>query len=178
MYKHDILLDVIKKQKPHNIVEIGTQFYPYDSDQGKLWGSMTYHFAKWANGNGAKFYTIDIDPEHIYYAMQNIHYPISGLVGDGAKILAELKIWIDFLYLDSADEPEISLEQFKTAEPYLTDKAIVTMDDIFDWGPQYDKKLGKGTLVIPYAQEKGWKFERVPAFDDKDYLCDIAILTK
>ena len=80
---------------------------------------------------------------------------------DSSETVANSDRKIDLLYLDSADEPAISLAECISAYPHLTDDTIVYIDD----SSISHKRVGgtcKGVLVYQYLYEKGWDI----VFDD------------
>lgn len=163
--KTDILIKQLKTIKPRVVVEVGTQFFSCTDERVERWGISTEYLADYCFQIGCEFYTIDIDPEHTQFIVdltKRRPFPICALTGDGEKILTNLKLWIDFLYLDSGDDPELTFNQFKAAESYLTPQSITMVDDIQDWGREDpNRKEGKGNLLLPYCRNKGYKVEIV-----------------
>jgi predicted O-methyltransferase YrrM len=112
----------------------------------------------WVN-NFDEVYSYDIDPK----ATELTNF-LAGTKGnlvaetrDGLEAINSFPKQIDLLYLDAwdvipgTDYMEKHLEAFKLAEPKLHKESIVLIDDM-EHG-----NLGKGGLVIPYAQSRGWQ---------------------
>lgn len=183
MDKTEILLKTIKSIPYCKvIVELGSQFFDITDERGYTWGCSTYHLAKYATENDILFITIDIDPTHTDFSIKMLQEnKFSGMAinRDGCEALRELKIFVDFLYLDTADDPEVSFEQFKVIEPYLTKNSKVAIDDIVNYStPEYIRMEGKGSILLPYCRSKGYKVEKIPAYYKEHYLCDVGIINK
>ena len=167
MLKQEIVLEQLKKIKePKVVIEIGTQFFPSTDPRAKTYGCVTEHLAQYCKEVKATFYTVDIEPEHTQFILnlaQEQNLPINVINSDGNLFLSHLRERIDFLYLDSADDPKISFEQFKTVEPYLTQEAIVVIDDIKWWNNFPTQLEGKGSLLLPYCRKRGYSVQVIKA---------------
>lgn len=147
------------------IVETGTERwqepqYCFDGD-----GGATIIFGHWAHENGAKMYSVDIDPTHVRFAKANTESYrdcLSIILSDSVAYLKEFDQPIDFLYLDSYDYNENNpgppqqhcLNEVLAAEDKLTENAIVMIDDCNIPGG------GKGKRAIEYLLSRGWSLHR------------------
>ena len=167
--KHEILYSELEKLPDCKvIVEIGASPFPVTDELYEGYGMSTIKLAQWAQRINAEFHSCDIDPDHILNASEilaNAGLPAMFYVDDGETFL---KKWsattkIDFLYLDNASDPKLTLEQFKLAEPLMSDNSIIMLDDCHsdEWG-----FYSKGTTCIPYAIEKGYKVALTAAFNN------------
>lgn len=110
----------------------------------------------------SRLYSIDINPDYLATSKRVVPEPLHAWMkwveGDAAKAIEELpEKKIDLLYLDSSDDPEQILAEFRAALPKLAAKAIVIVDDT---GPYEAGPDGKGTRVLPEAEKLGWTIER------------------
>lgn len=117
---------------------------------------------------GSRLYSIDLNPDFIEVSKRTVpsrlHPFVTWICADAAQALRELpEKTIDLLYLDSSDDPEEILAEFEEAESRLAPHSIVVVDDT---GPYHAGPFGKGTRVIPEAEGRGWKVERI---DDARY---------
>lgn len=128
-------------------------------------GQSTLLFADFGRRFGAAVLSIDNDPDSCEAARVSLAKTL-GKTGhctvwcyDGAHGLSNLNAPIGLLYLDSLDlspgqekeSQEQALKEFRAAEPFLGAGALLLIDDCFD------EARGKGGLVIPEAQSKGWR---------------------
>jgi len=72
---------------------------------------------------------------------------VSLIQGDSREVLKSAPSELDFVYLDSANNGDIIMEEFLLVEPKLSKTALVCVDDI-------DHK--KGDKVLPYIAENGY----------------------
>lgn len=147
------------------VVETGTlRDDSPDARDGDGWS--TYLLAECLADHGdpaSRLYSIDINAGFIDISKRTVaselHRWISWICGDAVGALRTLPVCtIDLLYLDSSDDPREILAEFEEALPKLAPHSIVIVDDT---GPYHAGPLGKGTLVIPKAEEQGWKAERI-----------------
>ncbi len=154
-------LKLMKKRNVQTIVETGTERwqdsnYCFDGD-----GGSTIIFANWAKDNGAKMFSVDIDPTHIKYAANNTKEYVDNLslvLSDSVAFLQNFPTKIDFLYLDSYDYDEKNpdpaqqhcLREIIAAEDKLSPDSIIMIDDCNIPGG------GKGYLAIQYLLSRGW----------------------
>jgi predicted O-methyltransferase YrrM len=140
------------------IVETGTIRYdvppPYpDGHSARLFG-------KFVAEKGGNFYSIDNDKEAVkvcqrimdreYPEAKNIHIVHS----DSLKFLENFGWPIDVLYLDSANDAKLILNEAKTAISNLHRNSIILIDDVT--AHHSGMALRKGELVIPYLEKQGW----------------------
>jgi predicted O-methyltransferase YrrM len=130
-------------------------------------GASTIVFGIYAKNNGAKLYSVDINPDNIATCQKTIDkMNLSSYVelntADSIKYLNAFTQKVDFLYLDSYDynrnKPEIikdsqahHLEEIKAVEKKLHENSIILIDDCKLPGG------GKGKSAIKYLKSKGWK---------------------
>jgi len=140
------------------IVETGTIRYdvplPYPD------GHSALLFGKFVAEKGGNFYSIDNDKEAVkvcqrimdreYPEAKNIHIVHS----DSVKFLEKFGWPIDVLYLDSANDAKLILNEAKTAISNLHRNSIILIDDVT--ALQSGMALRKGKLVIPYLEKQGW----------------------
>lgn len=152
------------------VVETGTlRDSSPQARQGDGWS--TYILAEYLAKRGepgSRLYSIDINPEFIDISKRTVapelHPWVSWICGDAVQAIRTLPVGtIDLLYLDSSDDPEEILAEFEEAQLKLRPHSIVVVDDT---GPYHAGPLGKGTRVIPRAEEMGWIIERI---DDDRY---------
>ncbi len=169
-----LMLDQVKGQSNSEgvfIIETGTT-------RGELGGGpesdgwATPLFGWYASINGGKVWTVDIEEAAINQCKEitkDFSSHIEYFVGDSSEILAKADRPIDLLYLDSANDPVIALNELKACEKNISDQTIIYIDDT----SLYKKRPGgvcKGVLVYQYLYEKGWDL----VFDNGDQI----ILTK
>jgi hypothetical protein len=159
------------------VVETGTlRDASLEARQGDGWSTVVLAecLAK-RNDPGSRLYSIDINPEFIDVSKSavdlDLHPWVRWVCSDAVEAIRTLPVKaIDLLYLDSSDDPREILAEFEEAEPKLAPHSIVVVDDT---GPYHAGPFGKGTLLIPEAQKRGWKADRI---DDARY--HMAILTR
>lgn len=155
-----IALELIEERNLQTIVETGTSRY---GDENCLWdGCSTLIFADCAKHIGGIVYSVDIDGnalEKCRCALDEEREFVSLVKADSVEFLRGFNQPIDFLYLDSYDfeilnprpSQEHHLKEVMAAEPWLTENAVIMIDDCaLPHG-------GKGKLVIQYLQKQGWK---------------------
>jgi predicted O-methyltransferase YrrM len=138
------------------VVEVGCMRYAFESPTE---GASTLYFSRWCQESGRPFISIDFEHDNLENARRILdetglraHF----LEGKGEEVIATIAEPICLLYLDGSNDPAEALAQFQASESKLTPGAMVAIDDVqeLDGNPQ-----GKGTLTIPYAQERGWTAE-------------------
>ena len=110
-------------------------------------GHSTLHIARWIKENGGTFHSIDL---HIATSMKYItQLGLAKYVnyhqGNSLNVLPKLKG--DLYYLDSANDADLILEEFKLVEPHAK---TVIIDDVDPNNPE----LQKGLKVISYIDGK------------------------
>jgi hypothetical protein len=148
------------------IVETGTA-RSTDESYHELdgWSTLTLARCCTLYGGTASFlYSIDINPEHIKASKEivpkELHPHVRWLLGNSLSKLRLVRPRIDLLYLDSADDPDHILKEFKAARSRLRSWTMVVIDDCeaYDIGP-----MGKGSLLIPFLQGRLWQVDlKVP----------------
>lgn len=139
------LHDIIKKQKPQHILEIGTS-----NGYSALW------FAKAVLENGTgKIITIEPDIERASLAQKNIEETntvqiIDIKIGDAKEILTTLKEKFDFLFIDARKSEYLNYLQL--IEEHLLPGCIIVADNILHPFPD------KVENYIEYVRNSG-KYE-------------------
>ena len=147
------------------IVEIGTQREFNNTGDG----CSTTVFSWFVNTHGGKLYSIDIENSYIEQGKSELKNRglltdrVNLICQDGIKFFDDFSGKIDLLYLDAWDyrgtdddkriSEEKHLEAFLKAEKFLSDNALILIDDIAD----QETYVGKGHLVIPYLLKNGYK---------------------
>ncbi len=165
MRKWELLIRESKQLKNLKIAaEIGCCPFPLDAPLAEGYGLSTLKFGEYLSSINCAWHSCDINPDSVTNA-RNIcttaGVPITFYLQDGKDFLKAFRDPIDFLYLDNASEPEITLEQFQIAETKMSEDWCIVLDDCHsdDFG-----LFSKGTLTIPYAIEKGYNVRLVPVF--------------
>jgi len=150
-------------EAPLTIVETGTirnHLEHYATGDGH----STLQFTKYVHDFGGEFYSVDIDSIAVVVstmvctkeypsAMDNVHI----IESDSVAFLESFEKPIDVLYLDSANDAELILNEAKAGICHLHEESIILIDDCFIAEEKQIDKIEKGDLVIPYLQENGWE---------------------
>jgi hypothetical protein len=147
------------------IVEIGQTNNEYTyGDQGYSTPFLTWYINR---KPGGKFYSLDSNDNILtlrkIFKKHDLHNENTYIIRrDGIEFLKDYEGKIDLLYLDAwdyigNDETKVlsirkHLEAFLIAEDKLADKAVIVIDDVFD----FDTFMGKGQLLIPMLIRKGY----------------------
>jgi hypothetical protein len=147
------ILDKFWKQedRPLIIVETGCMRSTHpDAEAGDGWSTL--RIAEWLyKTQGGHLWCIDMDQSHIDLAIKAIRdkKALSGeitfICKESLMALDMIHFNIDFAFLDTSDNLEHGLSEFKAVES--KGAKVVVMDDI----------PTKATLAIAYAIDKGWK---------------------
>lgn len=117
-----------------------------DSEEGDGWSTL--HIASWIAAHpDCKFISIDINPESLKLARLFLGSHarfVTFLRGESWRVLGNFYN-IDFAFLDTSDDPENGLSEFKAAEK--CGAKMIVMDD-------YGVKT---PLAEVYAKENGWQ---------------------
>ena len=81
--------------------------------------------------------------------MESIHIIESDIVA----FLESFEKPIDVLYLDSANDANLILNEVKAALGCLHEDSIILIDDCFN---ENEYHVEKGSLAIPFLEENGW----------------------
>jgi len=149
-------------EDPLTIVETGT-IRNHLPNFAKGDGHSTLHFTKYVYDFGGEFYSVDIDPIAVVVstmvctkeypsAMDNVHI----IESDSVAFLESFEKPIDVLYLDSANDAELILNEAKAALCHLHPESLLLIDDCFN---ENDYHVEKGSLAIPFLEENGWVME-------------------
>jgi len=119
--KGQILVDVVRKHKPKNILEVGTLV-------GYSAILMSQYLPK-----SSRITTIEINPEIAQIAQKNfrrvgVERLVNLKVGNAIDVIPTLKKTFNLLFLDAAKEEYF--DYLKLAEPKLTKKAVVIADNV------------------------------------------------
>lgn len=168
MNKPEVLLAALTEiPYAKTFVEMGSLNF---AEENQMWGHSTLYLGEEARRRRGKLYTVDIDPVKSEITRQvvaeNKLTPwVEVHTMDGVEFLATFSSTIPFLYLDGPENPLINLEAFQAAEDKV--EHLVAIDDCNKpyysiWDKLFGPPLGKGQLVIPYAEERGWAVEIIP----------------
>jgi len=153
-------LQLMETRNVKTIVETGTARGGHMAFSGD--GGFTIITGYWCSLNGAKLYSVDINPTALKNARTMIldyEEAIDLIEDDSVHFLKNFNKKIDFLYLDSLDfekdNPEPSqrhhLAEIEAAYDKLKPNSVVMIDDCdLPHG-------GKGKLVIDYLVKRGWE---------------------
>lgn len=167
-----------KKQAPLRIVECGTIRNPtFDGHED---GLATYHVAKWvreqwARGDGLlhDFYSFELTAGHVAACREflckegHLNEFVTFGLGDADPLLEHFCQPIDFVYLDAGASPVQNLAQYRRAEKWLRQPAIVLIDDVFD-----PRNADRGLVTVPYARLEG---HRVACIEGRQALISFGV---
>jgi predicted O-methyltransferase YrrM len=154
------LFSLMADLKNPTIVETGT--IRIRGEKGLLGdGHSTLKFADYCSNFGGKLYSLDIDPEAIALSswMVSRKYPnveVNVIHSDSVAFLESFDEPIDVLYLDSANDANLILNEAKAALGCLHEESIILIDDCFSDEQKTSSMIQKGDLVIPFLEENGW----------------------
>lgn len=162
--KHSLILQELERlesklRRVLRIVETGT-IRSLEANYKKGDGHSTYYIAEWMINRGYNHEFISIDLETSiafnYFFVERCIPDLKNFTlvkGDSLKVLPGIEN-VDFYYLDSANDADLILEEFKIAYSKLKQGTIV-IDDCDQ--QQTEKK--KGLKVIPYVQENNYEYK-------------------
>jgi glycosyltransferase involved in cell wall biosynthesis/predicted O-methyltransferase YrrM len=137
-------------------VEIGSLRSPREVPTD---GFSTLHLARMCARTGRSFASFDTDPEVVATAnavLAREQVPHRVVCRDGTEALRAAGP-VAFLYLDSSDDPQDSLQQFLAAA--LLPDAVVVVDDA---QPGPGTPHGKASELVPLLARRGCQVEFVP----------------
>lgn len=155
-------LELLQVRKPEGatIIETGTS-------RGLFGGGIvgdgeaTPAFAWYSKKYKGTIHTIDTEESCLMECKKLVAMRVQGpdeVVyhhGMGCDVIPSIEGEIDLLYLDSADDPQISLGEFNSAKDKFTPQTILFMDDMHHDGDGYK---GKGQIIHRMLIESGeWK---------------------
>ena len=156
------LFELMAESSKPTIVETGTirnhlDTYKYGD------GHSTLRFAEFVSRFGGELYSVDIDPMAVVVSkalvgkefpdsMESIHI----IESDSVAFLESFEKPIDVLYLDSANDANLILNEAKAALGCLHEDSIILIDDCFCEIRKETHGIQKGDLVIPFLEENGW----------------------
>jgi predicted O-methyltransferase YrrM/glycosyltransferase involved in cell wall biosynthesis len=163
--RETVLAEAIRRLPPGDITVVETGTLRDPSPQARLGdGWSTYHIARLLadrGSPGSRLFSIEIDPQNVEISRRTVppelHPWVTWICDDSRRALKVLEAErIDLLYLDSSDDPALIQQEFETALPKLAPHGLAVIDDTGDYraGPQ-----GKGSLLIPELQRRGWRIE-------------------
>ena len=120
-------------------------------------GHSTLLFGWYCQKYGGLLYTLEIDSEALTlckHVTKKYKDRIKYILGDSANSILNLNIEkIDLLYLDSANNAQIALNEYNAAKHFLHNDSIVIIDDVVSGN--------KGSLVGPQLKIDGWNVELI-----------------
>lgn len=157
-------LGLLEERNARTMIETGTSREGLHGAKSN--GAATIVFGKWAKQNGGVLHSVDISERSIENARkeviaQQLEDTVKLHLSDSVAFLSSFEGEVDFLYLDSYDYSEDSLEQLKSQEHHLKEfKAIehrLHQDSLVLIDDCDLPNGGKGKLVVEYMLEKNWK---------------------
>jgi len=141
------------KGRPKIIVETGTI---RDAWAAVGDGHSTIKFANYVIENGGEFYSVDNSPDAVKVSKACVkeNKRVHIVCDDSLHFLENFKEEIDILYLDSANDKHLILDEAKIAINKLHKDSIILIDDAGKDSPPISQK---GKLVIPWLEKNGWK---------------------
>lgn len=126
------LLDEFREKHPEKltIVETGSmRSTSPGAEEGDGWSTM--EFAKWIKAHpGSIFFTMDLDPKLAEAEIKKAgldSYDLNFYTGESVGLLQMFNFGIDFAYLDTSDDLQHGLEEFKLCEAKGAKRIV--MDD-------------------------------------------------
>lgn len=121
-------------------------------------GQSTVILAILAQEVGVPFVSIDFDPATVDIAKEllarhgvNDYTSHTMLVtADSTQTISNLSTPICFCYLDSAQSPQLELQEATALVAKMTKPAAILIDDCGESG-------GKSVLSVPFLEARGWK---------------------
>jgi hypothetical protein len=167
-----IMIEHLKTCEEPLIIETGCARPPH-----KEWGSedvsfkdegfSTRIFDAFINQNGGELHSVDINPEHVEYALTQVSDKVQVHCNDSVEFLwqanqnlTETDNYVDLLYLDSYDyEPEDPwpsaahhMKELAAIMSRLRPGSLVAVDDNFIVNGQ---RQGKGAYIYDFMQSIG-----------------------
>ena len=134
-------------------------------------GYSTLLFGWYCKKYDGELYTLEISEDALSLCQQvteDYKEKINYILGDSSSSILRLEVdEIDFLYLDSANDANIVLNEYKAAKHFLHDNSIIVVDDVL--------KGNKGQLVGPEMKRDGWNVTTIDN-DNGSYLCTKGII--
>jgi predicted O-methyltransferase YrrM len=153
----EILRDIPQSAPQRSLVmEVGAMRYPFETP---LEGASTLHLGRWCNEHSRRLLSVDVEAQSLAIARsaaERSGIKVDFLRARGVDAIRALRAPVLFLYLDGSNDPEEALAEFQAAESLLEHSAVIAVDDVQPLG---DRPLGKGTLVLPYAESRGFTVE-------------------
>jgi len=152
-------LDLLHSRKPDKatIIETGTSRGPFGGGMVGD-GEATPAFAWYSKKYNGTTHTIDTVEECLLECKKLVALRVKGFDevvyhhGMACDVIPSIEGDIDLLYLDSADDPQISLDEFNSAKDKFTPQTILFMDDMHHDGDGYK---GKGQIVHRMLVDSG-----------------------
>lgn len=154
--KYDILQDIISELEPGTVAVETGRIRSKRQNEG--------HSTRWLaeSKNVDILYSIDHNPMTQLVCQEIIDKEyldkIRFVNADSEQALRTIESiladkLINFLFLDSANDPVITVREFLAIRPALTSNCIIVIDDV------YSEFGFKGELLIPKLQEYGYDIE-------------------
>ena len=118
-------------------------------------GHSTTAIARWVKRNGGEFASIDLKTETSakYLKKKRLFKYVNLVQGYSTKVLRKLGR-IDFAYLDSENDAELTFKEFKMAWRKVVKCGCIMIDDC----NVKSAELHKGDMVVPYLEHNDIKF--------------------
>ena len=133
------------------IVETGT-LRGLNSNNWDGEGCSTFLFYEFVKHHGGTVWSVDIDPLAVDFCRSALepNGRVHHVLNDSVEFLQEFGGAIDGLYLDSANDSDLTLQEVEVAYDNLHAKSVVMIDDCVLPGE-------KGAKSIPFLTSRGWK---------------------
>lgn len=117
-------------------------------------GWSTWHIAKWIKHNGGNFMSIDLytGVADRFLRQKGLQDYVKLVQKDSLQAIAAVTVPLHFVLLDSANDADLILDEFRLVEPKVVKGGIVVIDDVI----MDDIHVVKGHKVVPYARKKGY----------------------
>lgn len=120
-------------------------------------GHSTLFFGWYCQKYDGHLYTLEIDENALSLCKKitsNYKKSITYVLGDSATNLINLNLQkIDLLYLDSANNAQVALDEYNAARHFLHENSIIVVDDVVTGN--------KGKLIGPKLKSDGWDIELI-----------------
>jgi len=115
-------------------------------------GCSTFLFSEFVKYHGGTVWSVDNDPRVIDFCRAALepNGQVNLVLDDSVGFLREFGSVIDGLYLDSANDADLTLQEIEIAYDNLHAKSVVMIDDCVLPGQ-------KGAKSIPFLLSRGWK---------------------
>lgn len=124
-------------------------------------GHSTVHIAEWVKLHGGRFTSIDLytGVADRYLSELGLRDNVTLVQSNSLLAIAAVTTPLHFVLLDSANNADLILAEFRLVAPKVVKGGIVMIDDV----NMTSVSIVKGHKVVPYAREQGYTVELLPA---------------